>query len=220
MNTLDDLSGKRFGRWTVLFQSPNKFKSRATMWHCRCDCGNEKDISRSNLLSGKTKSCGCYRKEQSQMIDVTKRIFDDHGILTHKLCPVCKEYKSIEHFAPKSSNADGYSEYCNDCIKYSLNRRYSKYLNGARKRRLQFDISKSEFDFITKQPCVYCGEYAFIYQSKGINGIDRVDSKIGYVKGNIVPCCVICNRMKLDYDKEEWINHMKLILNHLEANNG
>ena len=69
MNVLDDLTGKRFGRWTVLYQANNKFKTRMTMWHCRCDCGNEKDIGRSNLVNGKTKSCGCYRKEKSKKLD-------------------------------------------------------------------------------------------------------------------------------------------------------
>lgn len=31
------------------------------MWHCRCDCGNEKDVDQQMLLSGRTKSCGCNR---------------------------------------------------------------------------------------------------------------------------------------------------------------
>lgn len=33
------------------------------MWRCVCDCGNEVIISKSNLLSGHTQSCGCMRKD-------------------------------------------------------------------------------------------------------------------------------------------------------------
>lgn len=218
-NAFDDLTGQRFGRWTVLFQSKSKFKSRATMWHCRCDCGNERDISRTNLVQGKTKSCGCYRKELSHQLDETKRKFDHQGNITHKLCPICGEFKSVDNFPLNPRKVDGYSEYCNDCLNYSLRKRYSRYARRAKNANMDFDISKSEFDEITSQPCAYCGKYSATYQGVGINGIDRVDSNLGYTKGNIVPCCTICNRMKLDYKKEEWINQMKLILNHLEESN-
>lgn len=31
------------------------------MWHCRCDCGNEIDVSGQYLRNGRAKSCGCKR---------------------------------------------------------------------------------------------------------------------------------------------------------------
>ena len=35
-----------------------------SIWHCRCEnCGTEKDVQYSNLVEGKSKSCGCLRKE-------------------------------------------------------------------------------------------------------------------------------------------------------------
>lgn len=33
------------------------------MWHCRCECGNEKDIASSDLQNGSAKSCGCLQRE-------------------------------------------------------------------------------------------------------------------------------------------------------------
>lgn len=30
-----------------------------TIWHCRCECGNELDIQGIHIRSGNTKSCGC-----------------------------------------------------------------------------------------------------------------------------------------------------------------
>lgn len=60
----NDLTGKRFGRLTVLkFVDTDKYgKSR---YLCRCDCGNEKIVKREHLINGGTKSCGCLHKESS-----------------------------------------------------------------------------------------------------------------------------------------------------------
>lgn len=61
-----DLTGQRFGRWTVLEEAPTKKKDWCTVryWHCRCDCGTEKNVLQANLLNGDSKSCGCYRREK------------------------------------------------------------------------------------------------------------------------------------------------------------
>lgn len=50
---LIDLTGKKFGHWTVL-----KYVGKRK-WLCQCDCGTKKEVYGNNLLSGKTKSCGC-----------------------------------------------------------------------------------------------------------------------------------------------------------------
>lgn len=49
-----DLSGKRFGRLTVL-----KRNKISRQWECQCDCGNIVHVSTSNLNCGNTSSCGC-----------------------------------------------------------------------------------------------------------------------------------------------------------------
>lgn len=55
-----DLTGQRFGKWTVLGIAP-KDSSGHTMWRCRCDCGTEKDVLGVHLKRGKSTSCGCNR---------------------------------------------------------------------------------------------------------------------------------------------------------------
>ena len=45
------------------------------------------------------------------------------------------------------------------------------------------------------------------------NGIDRIDSNIGYTVNNCVPCCTICNHMKNDLTTDEFYNHIKLLYN-------
>lgn len=46
-----DLTGKRFGKWTVLSLVKPKF------WLCRCDCGTESVVTSSNLNSGGSTQC-------------------------------------------------------------------------------------------------------------------------------------------------------------------
>ena len=58
-----DLTGQRFGRWTVMNITDKRTKNRTIIWHCKCDCGNEKDVDGYTLKSGQSKSCGCLQKE-------------------------------------------------------------------------------------------------------------------------------------------------------------
>ncbi len=54
---MKDLKGQKFGKLTVL--SFAEVKNKYAYWNCLCDCGNEKCVRGSNLLSGQTQSCGC-----------------------------------------------------------------------------------------------------------------------------------------------------------------
>lgn len=65
---LIDMTGQRFGRWTVLHQAPSRPYGdgvhATTMWHCRCDCGNEADVAAASLRNGDSQSCGCLKIER------------------------------------------------------------------------------------------------------------------------------------------------------------
>jgi hypothetical protein len=56
-----DLSGNRYGRLIVIGQAPSKTYN--TKWFCKCDCGAETCVFGHLLKSGKTISCGCFRRE-------------------------------------------------------------------------------------------------------------------------------------------------------------
>lgn len=58
-----DLTGKKFGRLTVIKKSAKKVKNRNVQWDCVCTCGNHVTEDGYNLRHGKTKSCGCLRNE-------------------------------------------------------------------------------------------------------------------------------------------------------------
>lgn len=61
-----DLIGKRFGKLTVINRAGSfttKSGGKIALWACHCDCGNTTTIRAAALRMGKTKSCGCYRRE-------------------------------------------------------------------------------------------------------------------------------------------------------------
>lgn len=67
---IEDLTGRRFGMLTVLSLDTKRTKSRETKWICRCDCGEIRSVTRSALVNGITKSCGCRSKS-----DITGKRF-------------------------------------------------------------------------------------------------------------------------------------------------
>jgi hypothetical protein len=60
-HVLQDLTGQRFHRLTVLAFAGFSEKRRRAQWLCRCDCGNEKVIVGADFRKkrGPTTSCGC-----------------------------------------------------------------------------------------------------------------------------------------------------------------
>lgn len=74
--TSTDLTGQRFGRWTVVERGPpdQNWQSR---WRCLCDCGTTGLASRNNLLRGISTSCGCTRLRElnGQFAANSRKIF-------------------------------------------------------------------------------------------------------------------------------------------------
>lgn len=54
---LIDLTGRQFGKLTVLSRAPNR--GGRTYWLCRCECGVEKPVKGGHLTTGATSTCGC-----------------------------------------------------------------------------------------------------------------------------------------------------------------
>lgn len=61
-----DISGKRFHRLTALYPTEQRDPGGNVLWHCRCDCGTELDISYNRLVYTNLRSCGCRKREHDQ----------------------------------------------------------------------------------------------------------------------------------------------------------
>lgn len=57
-----DITGQRFGRLTALYRDGYS-NGWQPMWVCRCDCGKEVRVDKGNLMRGRTRSCGCLRRD-------------------------------------------------------------------------------------------------------------------------------------------------------------
>lgn len=72
-----DLTGKRFGRLTVLAALEQR-KARYVQYECRCKCGNIVRVTGSALRNGVVRSCGCLRVRHGySAVDAsTKKLFN------------------------------------------------------------------------------------------------------------------------------------------------
>lgn len=69
-----DLAGKRFGKWTVIYQTDSHHfpgGAKENRYMCLCSCGNKKSLLGSSLVAGTSKSCGCYKKQSKNFKDMT-----------------------------------------------------------------------------------------------------------------------------------------------------
>ena len=62
MGKLIDLTGQRFGHWTVLSRD-TEYKGKASHWMCQCDCGTVQSIDGYSLRHASSTQCyKCSRK--------------------------------------------------------------------------------------------------------------------------------------------------------------
>lgn len=54
-------AGRRYGRWTVLWDQPDAQKNKMIL--CRCDCGVERLVFIGSLKAARSISCGCFNDE-------------------------------------------------------------------------------------------------------------------------------------------------------------
>ena len=211
----ENLAGQCFGKWLVLYRTENS-NSNKTRWVCQCSCekGTIKPVETKTLKSKTSTNCGCERlKTISEKSDKLIHKRNEQGEIILKRCSRCKEWLSLNEFWKNKTCKDGYCNECKNCQNTAKENRYNLYKKNAKSRNLIFEIKKEEFYNLTQQPCVYCGSL------ENYNGLDRLNSSIGYTIENVVPCCSICNKMKLDYSKEFFLEHIKKIIKYQEDSN-
>lgn len=75
-HAIKDLTGKVFGRLTVIAYEKHDPVSNISMWRCKCECGEETVLRTNALTLGRTKSCGCLKWERDrEREDITGQVF-------------------------------------------------------------------------------------------------------------------------------------------------
>lgn len=151
-------------------------------------------------MTGRTKTVACTKCSREHT--VSSRC--NSGYFR---CPDCPRQCSVcgDEF-PRTGKAK-YGEYrCQKCG--ALRRRdylgtaHGRFVaarNIAERRGLEWGLDADEYGRLAVMPCAYCG---WPLTPTGV-GLDRIDSTLGYIPSNVVPCCWECNQAKNTYFTRE-----------------
>lgn len=151
-NKLRDLTGQRFGSWTVLERDGTIHPTR---WICKCDCGTIRSVSLPALRNGST-SCGHCKRNASPLFlrkhsnrlyhtwsEIRRRCngsCTNHQYYGDKGISYCPEWENFDVFAQwaidngyqkglEIDRIDGDKDYCPD------NCRWVTHKNNSRNRK-------------------------------------------------------------------------------------
>ena len=189
-------TGIKLHHFTFLRPTDRRY-NKAIVWEAQCDCGNQNiiDVVPCSIKHDGKKSCGCAKLANDILFGQRGRIYD----------PIISSARKV----------------------------WSTYTKNGKSGDITFD----EFMYLTQLPCHYCKKlpskkynvalskvYRTDYKSLPhvadgyfiYNGLDRIDSNIKeHTLANIVPCCWICNRMKMNMNYYDFISQIKSIYEHI-----
>ena len=225
-----DLTGRRFGELTVLRLAGRKRSYK--LWECQCDCGEILPVSSRNLRQGEVHRCKMCRRVNLMgmrffmltVISPVEQPLDRQATKARWLCR-CDCGKEI--VTRTDSLRNGRSKSCG-CWRVSLrlpghgavyNQALNRMVQGAAQRKLAWHLSRDEAIKLMSSDCHYCGTdprqgRATEQDEIKINGIDRLDSSVGYTPDNVVPCCKWCNFAKNTMGYEEFRNWVLRVHRH------
>jgi hypothetical protein len=101
----------------------------------------------------------------------------------------------------------------------AINKIYNNYQISAWERQLSFEISLQEFSELVLSSCTYCGgDFSNTlkrpYGEFKYNGVDRIDSSIGYKISNLATACKHCNFAKNNRSTQEFISWAQRVVEH------
>lgn len=120
-----DLTGEKFGKWIIVKRDVDTNNKRSR-WICKCECGISRSVSSDRLISGRSLSCGCFKRRNYDKYgkERYKRI---HGIWRNmnyrcynkksksykyygeRGVTVCEEWKTVNPFVEWAIN-NGYDD--------------------------------------------------------------------------------------------------------------
>lgn len=86
----------------------------------------------------------------------------------------------------------------------AVDRRIGDSKGGASRRGLEWNLSQTEARNLVIGPCHYCGLSS------------NVDNNRGYLSGNCVSCCAMCNKGKSAYVVEKFLDWVERVYRHQE----
>ena len=156
---------------------------------CRKDLSLENDFYRNKRgTHGRQSACKvCIMERQRAWLSTTEG--------KTKYLEYTKAHRSKPGYAAKHQT---YSD--------TPKAKWKAYAKDAERRGLVFDFTFEEFvSRFWQRTCCYCGDALLT------TGVDRLDYRKGYTISNTVPCCYVCNIMKLKMGQGEFIRKCRQI---------
>lgn len=235
--------GKLYGNLLVTdVYNDHLYRLRAV---CKCVCGATSTPVLRNIVLGIVRSCKCSQIKESENYDKYIGIssgslvvlsFDKFNFYYYKKSKLnmkipfvkckcsCGETTSVNLnriIRGSTKNCGCVNHRCIEPGLAMIKHIFSGYVKKAKARGLKFDLTIEQFLEFSKKNCAYCDKGPsnlakgrngdFVY-----NGIDRIDSSLGYFEGNMVACCNNCNRMKTSHSLEDFKSMIKRIYDHMK----
>lgn len=181
MSKLKAAVGTKIARLEIISYTPNHKGIRAT-YLTRCECGTEKTLEASSVLTGNAKSCGCLNDEQRRTVGPNKR-------------------NAIPHLRGFKALMNSYT---------AKAKRRNQVFDINNEDFLRLTSSNCHYCGIEPKTVKKMGRYkgmteeTFERAKYVYNGLDRIDNNIGYIITNVVPCCKKCNYAKHTSSQTEW----------------
>jgi hypothetical protein len=145
------------------------------------------------------------------------------GRPTVKTCFKCKQAKETSLFFKHHQTSDGFHSWCKECCKQGNARArakkdatiegkavtfYRNAIKSAEKRKQECSITLEDVIscwYEQKGYCAYTGRKMTL-QAGQLNtvSIERIDSNIGYTKENTILVCQAINRMKSNFNYDDF----------------
>ena len=232
-----DLTGQKFGKWLVL--SRDSFSKSG--WHCKCDCKFEKIVHLANLKKALKNNAGCKNCQLSiynltgSTFGSWKVLHKDVNLkFKGKICWICECICGNKSSILTQSLLAGKTKNCRKCadknkscgIKNKLNSRIiANIKQGAKRRGIEFNLGSDVKEYLynllfIKQNKLCALSGLPIKVSDTNNGqshgeatasLDRIDSSIGYIKGNVQWVHKVINQMKWDMNQNEFISFCEAV---------
>ena len=104
-----DLTGQVFSYLTV--RQRDYTRTNKTYYICQCICGNIVSVASSQLLNGRTRSCGCLQKEKTCETNKNKKKYNQYD-LTSQTYGICYASNTRQPILFDKTDYDLIKDYC------------------------------------------------------------------------------------------------------------
>lgn len=199
-------NGQKFGRWTVIDNTPIVRNTHRYV-KCRCECGKEQLVASADLVHGRTKSCKhCVALNRRILIPVgtqsknwtitgNTKMSKSQNLLYEVQC-TCGNHRwmtASEFHNPGKSNMcqkcagvlRGEKRHLEDSYEELYQTKYYKMKKQAERRHYKFSLTKEYLWNLYLQQNKTCAITGDPLPNLSKASLDRIDSSIGYIEGNV-----------------------------------